>query len=500
MAINDIDNQFDMARLPIKPYRYDSSTQDNLPQLGELMIDKSRNLWYYDPLDRVKHNITQELAKEGIPLVITSNTVTIPDRDIKDGASNTSYETLNKFITTVNSKYLYASGLSMVNYDPNMIITQLRNNAGQYYAPITKAECVIMADGSTIQDAIDDVGHVGFTSQTYYVDGYDMPWVEITFPFKNFIDEGGYFELRIGGLIVDSRRYSISLKYDVNGDVIGATLSKAYSNDNLFSYDRAINVLYIYNVSSKGSTSFQHLSGTSIISGTIPASKLARITDSYLVNDSSTVASAKSVYNLYESIRDSLSEELTNCSFSVDYSTTNNNIRILFNTLPKGITTKNNRLEIPDGFMFNILCTNGKQFSNYDLEISYVDPLDKILKTATINVISSYGNNATPNISKGSIIKMVYISQNNTTAGSAYLVSASVLKRQTSMHRCIDQETNIQVTGFNIEYGGLLNVYRNGIRLFEGIDYTFDEVGGTITLLVRTEEDELIIFESITAL
>lgn len=68
------------------------------------------------------------------------------------------------------------------------------------------------------------------------------------------------------------------------------------------------------------------------------------------------------------------------------------------------------------------------------------------------------------------------------------------------VHLCVDQEYIIPYSNLNYYNGDIINVYRNGVRLFRDIDYSMNENDETITLFVRTEEGERIIFETISML
>ena len=48
---------------------------------------------------------------------------------------------------------------------------------------------------------------------------------------------------------------------------------------------------------------------------------------------------------------------------------------------------------------------------------------------------------------------------------------------------------------FNVDRDHDIFVYRNGVRLFESIDYSMDTDKKTITLYIRTEQYEKIVFE-----
>ena len=61
---------------------------------------------------------------------------------------------------------------------------------------------------------------------------------------------------------------------------------------------------------------------------------------------------------------------------------------------------------------------------------------------------------------------------------------------------CKDDETVIPFNALQYNNSSIIRVYRNGVRLFQDLDYHMDKMAETITLFVRTELDERIVFES----
>lgn len=59
-----------------------------------------------------------------------------------------------------------------------------------------------------------------------------------------------------------------------------------------------------------------------------------------------------------------------------------------------------------------------------------------------------------------------------------------------------DQETVIPFEGLFYKDGDQIFAYRNGVRLFEDLDYTINMTDRNITLFVRTEQNDRIIFET----
>ena len=66
------------------------------------------------------------------------------------------------------------------------------------------------------------------------------------------------------------------------------------------------------------------------------------------------------------------------------------------------------------------------------------------------------------------------------------------------IHTCRDDERDISYNMLGYEVGSVIRVYRNGVRLFEDLDYSINRQTEIITLFTRTEEGERIVFEAMT--
>jgi hypothetical protein len=66
------------------------------------------------------------------------------------------------------------------------------------------------------------------------------------------------------------------------------------------------------------------------------------------------------------------------------------------------------------------------------------------------------------------------------------------------VHKCYDSEEKICYCEMEYNAGAAITVYKNGLRLFEDIDYAIDYVEQTITLFTPAEASDLIVFEALS--
>lgn len=162
-------------------------------------------------------------------------------------------------------------------------------------------------------------------------------------------------------------------------------------------------------------------------------------------------------------------------------------------------------ISISKNFFANVLLRHIK--TSNTISISYDgQSVEYDIKTIDGGLISR-------DLSAGKIIR-IYVDNEEECA---YLISAGGTASVSYYHHlCVDREEDIEnaeddnntlIPFKNLNYfeGDIINVYRNGVRLFEPIDYTTitrrDDYGNEdiyIKLKVRTEEGERITFEAIT--
>ena len=138
----------------------------------------------------------------------------------------------------------------------------------------------------------------------------------------------------------------------------------------------------------------------------------------------------------------------------------------------------------------NVIINTEKTY-NCTMSVNYNDDLVTNIPIKDIN-----NNPLNKPIPAGKLIKFIWIN----SEGCFYIISnyANQIKSSKMIHQCKDRETTISFSNLDYTYGACIQVYRNGIRLFEDIDYSIDHGSQEITLFVRTELNETIIFEALS--
>ena len=472
MSNND---QFRMARLPLKPISF---ANRNLAECNEILIDyegedKTYHIYITDSKDRTKFiDITELIIREGFPNINADNfRITI------DGEINafTLHELLNfiykNFLMPEDSNgFIYSEDIDKV-MDINTKDILMKDTDEIIYLPVTLARNVLDETGTSIQERLDKLSRVGFATTCVKATTNNQVSFEFEYPFPNYRNGGNYLEVRIGTTYIDKYRYEIIDTVNSDGNVYGATL--AFTDENI-EIGRSINILFIYNSAESTGGELEYMYGGFLANGSVPIYKLDKVSDSFTNNDSTSVATSKSVYKLYKETCNMMSD------LKPEYT---------FYTNESNCTISNNNITIKNSYTLNDGCK------------IYVNLTDAIHANATITVNSKIYNINTENgnpidysIASGKILKLVYSKLNNcfiTNYTGDYNITTNRLVKSLA-----DKQVDVSFSGLEYQPDDQIFVYRNGVRLFESIDYSINLSSQNITLYVRGEDDERIVFET----
>ena len=466
-------DQFKMARIPLIPLAYDNK---DLAQCNELIIDytgdKTYHIYITDSEDRTKLiDITQLIIENIFPNINADNfKITI------EGLLNA--QTLRHIINFIYKKFLYPddpNGFDFVEdldkvYDNTTKSILMRDTDEIYYLPITVASNVLDATGMSVQERLDSITKLGFANDFVRATTNNQTNFEFDFPFPNYLSDGNHMELRIGTVFIEPERYSIDIRYDAEGLEVGGTIIFL---DESIEYGRAINILYIYNSKDSATGPLKYMNGALIVNGSLPTSKLLKKSDRYNLADPTSVATSKAVYNLYTKVYNDLNDYSPYVLYTVDTNNTSSKGQVLF--------VNSDSFALRDGCKICVRLVNATKSG---LKIKF--------NNTEYNIYDGGGLIDYP-IAAGRMIDLVYSSSDS----SFYIRSLSDYKVDTNhfIYTTADQETVISFNGLEYEPGQQIFVYRNGVRLFEQLDYTMNLSTEEITLYVRTEEYERIVFE-----
>lgn len=464
-----LNDQFEHARIPIKPLPYKDR---NLSQCNELMVDYGENADYHiyithhsDPTKYI--DITSLIVKEMLPKAeINANQFTITIEGEREPQS------LMDIINFIWKRFPYAEDPSGfvyktdkdLLYDPTTISVLLQTTDGQIQLPITLADNVYDRNGNSIQAALDNMNMFGFSVSYIYATQDNQTSFEFVYPFEDYSD---MLEVRIGTTYVDNTRYQITKHYDIEGHYTSATLD--FIGESIEN-GRRIDLVWIFNSAYQDNGKSKFMSGSKIADSTIPISKLEKYSDSYYYANGNSVATSKALSKLYADLTNSI----------------NANNQNLFNC--------------PDASAANtiIIADIGRDAKNGDV----INVTTASIKTSAVklsinnklyNIKTPDGNSLTKGFRNNQIIKFKIVDTD------AIILSgvSSEIRTNKFIHDCIDQEYTISFDGLAYDTGDLIHVYRNGVRLFQDLDYSVNTANETITLFVRTEQGERIVFESL---
>jgi hypothetical protein len=274
--------------------------------------------------------------------------------------------------------------------------------------------------------------------------------------------------------------------YDNNGDYTTATLTfidAGYGAERI-EIGRRVDVLFIYNALATSGGPYEYMYGGNIADGSIPISKLQKISDSYTLNDPTSVATSKAVRGLYNAVFDTLSSNDGAIIWGNDSSNSTSSIVVEASRYP---ATMFNDANLPR-VMYILLKSN--KLANCSLDVGGTSWSQTFTNLYNPNLTVN-----TTNFIAGTLLKIMFIKDGGAVK-PVLLESGITNNRSRFIHLCIDQETTISYAGLSYTASDIINVYRNGVRLFQDVDYSINAAAQTITLYVRTEDGERIIFET----
>ena len=441
---------------------------------GAVIREATYDMYLVDPNDR-KHFINlSQLIRTLAPIGDANNlTVTIEG---KENAID-----LRSIINYIYSRFIFPNPefedkdkildiIDMIkNGDPKIISTVLTDVNNNIILPITSADNVYDKNGNSLQAKIDSITRVGFAT-SFVVTRESGNSFEFEYPFENYRKNGNHVEVRIGGTIVNKARY-----YFIDGDPSDKgdipTRANIVFTDHAIEKGRTISFLFIYNAASNGST-YEIIDGSSIADGSLPSSKLDKVSDSFCYADPTSVATSKALYDLYVTLSQAIADSSMYAMFAEDTSSSASTITV---TVPSNFNLQN-------GSSLSILTKCQK---NAGCTIS--------INGGTALPIHTSNGALSSKLSGSKIFKFYY------SNGKMFLKSLSDYKISSNrwFKNLADKDTVVSYKGLNVIDEADIFVYRNGVRLFEGIDYKINRAAETITLFVPGEDQEKIVFETL---
>ena len=174
----------------------------------------------------------------------------------------------------------------------------LLKDVGQnIYLPISLATNIYDNNGVTIQERLDNMSRIGFSTAFVRATSESQSSFEFDYPFPDYRAGGNYVEVKIGSTFIDKSRYEIIDDKSSDGHVYKGTIN--FINESL-DINRAVNLLFIYNSAAVSNGNNLYLYGGYITNNSISSTKLEKVSDSFTLPDSTCLPTSKALYNLYK--------------------------------------------------------------------------------------------------------------------------------------------------------------------------------------------------------
>jgi len=472
----ELQQQFkDMERIPIRPLPYINKDK---AFTNELIIDSvgedpSYHIYIANPEDASEIiDLSAIIIQEGF----NSKDLTINIPGVKEPVS------VFEIMSYIYSRFVHMDDINGFDStkdiskitDPNNKNVLLTSINGGTVFPITRSDCIYDINGVSLQKRLDNMSRVSFATDYILVGYNNQSTFNITYPFKNYPLGGNWMELRIGTTVIDKSRYQVINNKNDSGDIYSCTVT--FLNDT-FEMGRRIDIFYIYNSLSTADASISVLDGGTLANGSVSIDKLTKYSDSYTLKDATSLATSKALYNMYNEFLSKLSDSSPNAIFLKDLSDS-------------------------PAFINLSLVNYGVQMSgNYTLVSTYItNPKNSVI---TVNVqfkgtnepdVQSYNIEIPNGLSIGRVVKLLI---NDAECHVLDNVNIHFTKDRYIFYATKEDISTISFAPLDYDNSKQLVVYRNGIRLFENLDYRLDASIKSITLYNGSlEPKEIIVFET----
>ena len=471
MSVND---QFEYGRIPLKPLPYKNK---DIAQCNELIVD------YGDTGDYHIYIVDSHDPSKLIDLTNVSIDRITMEFNLDGGEG--SKASLNDIVNFLCNNIIYADNINGFSYNDDIgKVTNplaksviLRNKDGTIILPATTMDNIFDDNGNTIEERLNSITRIAFDKVRIIAEENQYEFT-FEYPCQNYSD---YIEVRVDGICIDNTEYYIIKDIDSDDNYNSATL--VFINTAYIKNESKIDVLFIFNsVITGDSTKINTISGNTLVNHSIQSTKLEKVSNSYMINDPTSIATSSALYNLYNALSELVINSYQNIIWGPDTSILNSLI---------SVTTDKDFENLSGPFVVNtIVACNKKSSVMFALRYN-----DDYIYTMDLKYVNNTSLKRGIPVNRA-ISVLAYPKKN-----IAYIISGGLngLKSSRYIHDCISEETDISYSELNYSIGDIITVYKNGIRLFEDIDYSIDTDNEIITLFVNAEENDRIIFEALNS-
>lgn len=432
------------ARIPVIPLPYkdkDSYGEGNGVVEKELLIDygdgtEFPNLYVVDAYDKNKiWDIT-----EGIRLSIQNASGDNYKIEI-DGLGTIKLGDVLNILYTISLTHDEAWSVETLK---KMIPTTIVDNNGVVYAPRTLSTAVYTESGESIDVRLKSFTKLGMTERAVPATEELQSVFEIPYPFPNYLEEGNFFWVKVGGVIADPDTYYLS---EDKSKIIFEL------EDDWIQKDRDCTFIFWYNSATPDTGVLLVMDGKYITPGTIETNRLAEVSDSINFNSPDCIASSRAVCTLRNVLNERIDRLAGNLSVTCMADSTSTASKIV--------------VKIPN-------------YKLIDSNMLHIRLSKNLAPGATIQVndeqpIAIY-NGDNPVIAgpkAGEIINVSY----NSLENKFYIYGVSEFKLETTYYTNAPEEGSSNIP-FKLSYDPLvdkLDIWYNGLRMFPGRNYTMNE-------------------------
>ena len=359
------------------------------------------------------------------------------------------------YVQSTNQFYIYTQAKSWVPVNDSSeiehILGDIRNVTpttitidGERFAPMTVASNVYTEDGETVEAKIRQISQIASSFDSIIVQKKGARFT-VPVPNDDYFNHPNLMLVFIGTVQIYPNRYTLE------------------GNEIIFHEEvdvgRTINFYFVYNTMAPKLSSMNLIDGAYINKGTIPIDRLAKYSNSYNVNDTSSVATSAALKGLYDSVTgmiDNGNGTIIRCTTIDDDVNMNTTLPSTYNLLDGNIILVRFHTDVGGNPTLNV---NGTRY-----------PIWAGNGPVKINMIHRNDEMA---VQFDSTKNRFYI-----TNGLPYLIDHSNF-----VYTATGNEDTISFANINFNPGtDRMEVFYNGIKLIEGTNFTFNANQKTITL------------------
>lgn len=365
------------------------------------------------------------------------------------------------YVQSTNQFYIYTKIKNWVPVNDSSeiehILGDIRNVTpttitidGERFAPMTVASNVYTEDGETVEAKIRQISQIASSFDSIIVQKKGTRFT-VPVPNDDYFNHPNLMLVFIGTVQIYPNRYTLE------------------GNEIIFNEEvevgRTINFYFVYNTMAPKLSSMNLIDGAYINKGTIPIDRLAKYSNSYNVNDASSVATSAALKGLYDSVTgmiDSGSGAITRCVTIDDNVNMNTSLPREYNLLDGNIILVRFHTDVGNNPTLNV---GGTRY-----------PIWAGTGPVRANMIHRDDEMA---VQFDSTTRRFYI-----TNGLPYLIDHGSLT-----YTATGNEDMISYSALNFNPGtDRMDVFYNGIKLIDGANFTFDSANRSIRLSGYTME------------